>query len=287
MESWIARTIESVLSQEGDFDIEYIVMDDASSDGTRRVAEEYAARIRNGSYPVRCRAVTMQVITQENTGMYEAINRGFGRATGDICAWINADDTYQPGAFQAVATAFTAFPDIQWIKGRTDTVDASWRHMRSGACRVYRQDWIREGIYGQESYFIEQDSCFWRTELWRRAGPIPAHYRSAGDYWLWLSFAQHAPLWSLDVPVSNFMKRDGQISKGIARYKSEQWEARPHRSLRAWGARLFFTPWSRLGPRFHSLFVHAYPALFMRQPYPYIAIEDGRAIKRRARSFIV
>ncbi|MES2006544.1 MAG: glycosyltransferase, partial [Patescibacteria group bacterium] len=145
MEPWISRTIETVLNQAGDFDIEYIVMDDGSKDGTASVANEYAAKVADGAYPIRARSVTMQVITQENTGMYEAINRGFARTTGDIFAWINADDTYEPGAFAAMAATFKTFPEIQWLKGITDVVNEQWEKQYTNSCNLYRQDWLLKG----------------------------------------------------------------------------------------------------------------------------------------------
>lgn len=288
MERWISRTIESVISQEGDFEIEYIIVDDGSIDNTLNIAADYASRLKDGCYPVRCQNVILKIISQKNAGMYAAINNGFSRASGDFYAWINADDTYESKAFQAITSVIAAFPDISWIKGITNTVDENWQKIRRGQCRLYRQDWIAQGIYGQEAYFIEQDSCFWSAALWKKiGGRIPEHYQSAGDYWLWIQFANHAPLWSLNASISNFMKRQGQISKNIKKYKSEQKEIRPRRSINAWKARLFFSPWSRLGCVFQPFFLWLYPLFFMRRPYEYIAIDNGRPIKRRANTFII
>lgn len=285
MERWIAHTIESVLSQAGDFDIEYIVMNDGSKDSSAAIAEVYADKVMRGMYPIRARSVTMQVVTQENTGMYEAINRGFARATGDIFAWINADDMYQPGAFAGMTRAFDAFPEIDWLKGITDTMNEEWQTQEKGFCRLYRQDWLALGVYGMEAYFVEQDSVFWRAKLWKLVAPMPKEYRSAADYWLWIQMAKYAPLWSLKYPVSQFMKREGQISKGVAKYKAEQWDARPHRSLRAWGARLFFSPQSRL-PKMQKFFSWAYPLFFMNGKEEYIEIVDGTPVKKVARTYV-
>src|SRR3569832_535244 len=91
IEAWIHKTIETVLMQEGDFEIEYIVMDDGSRDGSAAIAREYAEKIKSGAYPVRSTHNDKQKNTQEYTGMYEAFFRGFARASGDIFAWINAD----------------------------------------------------------------------------------------------------------------------------------------------------------------------------------------------------
>lgn len=285
MAPWISRTIETVLDQAGDFDIEYIVMDDGSKDASAAIAQEYATKVANDAYPIKARSVTMQVVTQENTGMYEAINRGFARATGDIFAWVNADDTYAPGAFDAMAKTFTAFPEIQWLKGITDVVNEKWEKQYTNSCRLYRQDWLAKGVYGMEAYFVQQDSVFWRKELWEKVAPMPKHYRSAADYWLWIQMAKYAPLWSLNVHISNFMKREGQISSGIAKYKKEQWDARPHRSLGAWYARLFFWPEGRF-PSLQRLFARLYPLLYMRGNEQYIELVNGVPVKKSATTYI-
>lgn len=291
MERWIAKTIESILSQEGDFEIEYIVVDDGSRDSTFAIANEYRKHINDGIYPTRCNKISMTCIQQNNTSMYEAINRGFSIATGDLYSWINADDVYEPGAFEAIAKTLNKFPEIKWIKGITSTIDEKGRVIRKGICKIYHQDWIRDGIYGQEAYFIEQDSVFWRKSLWKKAGPMPSHFRSAGDYWLWIQFAEHAPLWSVNIPLSNFRKREGQLSKGVSRYKNEQWETRPRRTWKAWGARLFFSPQSRLTQRFPSLnkfFIWLYPKIFRYyMPAEYIAIENGQPVIKKTNSYNV
>jgi glycosyltransferase involved in cell wall biosynthesis len=280
MEGWIAQTIEGVLGQEGDFEIEYILADGGSTDATRSIFESYQKKLSDPR-------ITMTAFSGKDGGMYDAINKGFARATGDIFAWINADDCYQPGAFAAIANTFETFPDIKWIKGISDFTDTERRRTRFGKCTLYRQDWLADGIYGQESYFVQQDAVFWRAGLWKKISPMPEHYRLAADYWLWMHMAKHAPLWSLNVHVSDFMKRKGQMSESTDTYKREQWNARPHRSLKAWGARLFFSPQSRLGKQFEPLFLWLYPRIFMRGNEQYLTIENDRAVKKPARSFVV
>lgn len=290
MEQWIVETIESVISQEGDFEIEYIIVDDSSTDKTFLIAEDYRKRLETGTYPIRCKKVSMTCISQGNTGMYEAINRGFSRATGDIYAWINADDVYKPRAFASMALAFSTFPEAQWIKGITATIEEDSSETRAGSCKLYRQDWLKLGIYGQEAYFVEQDSVFWKKELWKKSGPIPKEMRSAGDYWLWIQMANHAPLWSLNVPISSFRKREGQISKNVNRYKEEQYNIRPRKSPPAWMSRLFFTPESHIihrFPRLEPLLLRIYALFFLRKSDSYIEIRDGKAVLKRFSSYKV
>src|SRR4051812_12030764 len=79
---YIAETIESVISQEGDFEIEYFVMDGGSNDGSVAIIEDYAGRLQRGEWPVRCRNIQMHVRSEADRGQSDAINKGLRRATG-------------------------------------------------------------------------------------------------------------------------------------------------------------------------------------------------------------
>jgi hypothetical protein len=220
--------------------------------------------------------------------MFSAVNRGFALSSGDIYGWINADDLYEPGALNGIAKIFHAYPDMAWVKGHSVTIDEDGVVLARRTNTIYRQDWLRDGIYGMESYFVAQETAFWTAELWKKSGPVPEEYRYAGDCWLWMQMAKYAPLWSADLAISRYRKREGQISKSVKKYKAEQWRARPHRSLKAWAARLFFAPQSRLLPRGETFFLWLYPLLFMRGAKPeYIAFENDRPIKRTATTFVI
>lgn len=292
MEHWIATTIESVLSQEGDFEIEYTIVDDGSTDRTIEIANKYQEHIKNGTFSVRCRKVEMRLIRKSGSrGMYSSINRGFAQSSGDIYAWINADDAYEPGAFNVVRKTFETYPHISWLKGITSTIDENGERLRAGEAKLYHQDWLTRGIYGQEAYFVEQDSVFWKRELWENSGPLNDAMKSAADYQLWMQFARRARLWTLNRPISMFRKREGQLSKNISVYKTEQRQARPRRDFAAWRARLFFTPQSRLVNMFPVLrhfFVWVYPYIFPNHcGTEYINIENDVPVIRTARSYLL
>lgn len=86
--STILSTMESVFRQKRDcFDVEYIVVDGASTDGTVSLLKEFEAKIGNGDE--RCE---MKWISEPDNGLYEAMNKGIGMATGDIVGILNADD---------------------------------------------------------------------------------------------------------------------------------------------------------------------------------------------------
>lgn len=220
-ERFIAEAIESVISQKGGFSIEYIIMDNCSTDETLSIAEEYKQNIESGARKIHCDEVQMTIISEPDSGMYDAINKGFSHATGNIYAWINSDDMYLPGAFSAVQRSLEMYPQINWIKGITSYIDVNSSIYSAGKCHLYVQEWIREGIYGPVLYFIQQDSVFWRSDLWELVENEISQYSLAGDYFIWRRFAEHHALYSLNAFVSCFRKVSGQKSEAINRYWEE------------------------------------------------------------------
>jgi glycosyltransferase involved in cell wall biosynthesis len=218
---FIRETIESVISQKGDFSIEYIIVDNCSTDLTKEIVEEYVNLLDSGKFPIKCNNVHIEFISGRDSSMYEAIQKGFSRASGDIYAWINSDDIYLQGAFDIIQRTFFKYPQIQWLKGITLYLNENSNIFAAGRCNLYRQDWINKGLYGTIMQFIQQDSVFWRAELWDLSGGIDSSYSVAGDFALWRRFAEHTPLWSLNSYVSCFRKVFGQKSEDIKAYWQE------------------------------------------------------------------
>ena len=285
---WIPETIESVLSQEGDFTIEYILVIDKSPDTTAEIAKSYKQRLESGTFPIKCKGVVMKILEPEvPEGMYVAINRGFAEATGDIFAWLAGDDIYQQGACKAMQAGFTTFPEIMWLKGITATIGEHSERLRDGVCTLYHRDWLRLGVYGMEAYHVEQDSTFFKPELWKKVAPFPAFYRSAGDYWLWLQMAKYAPLWSINAPISAFRKREGQDSRlNHDRLMAQKHLARPKRPLSAWIPRLFFYPYYHLPESLKPLMESLYKVFFPFRSREYLDFENGKIVKKKMSSFM-
>ena len=218
---FIRETIESVINQKGEFSIEYIIVDSCSTDNTRAIVDEYVKMLQLRRMVIKWNDVRIEFISEKDSGMYDAIQKGFARATGDIYAWINSDDNYLPGAFDIIQRTFSNYPHIKWLKGITSYLNENSNIFAVGQCNLYHQNWINKGVYGPVMQFIQQDSVFFRAELWDLSGGIDPSYSAAGDFALWRKFAEDTPLWSLNSFVSCFRKVFGQKSEDIKAYWQE------------------------------------------------------------------
>lgn len=220
-EKYIAETIESVISQSGDFSIEYIIVDNCSTDNTGEIVRSYQNELQAGVRPLNCKSVKIIFISESDEGMYDAIRKGFSVATGKISAWINSDDIYLNGSFNLIDKVLRKFPDVRWVKGITSYITSSSTIYSVGKCNLYSRELIKEGVYGPVLNFIQQDSVFWIGELWEEAGGIDPSFKLAGDYDLWRRFANFSPLYSVNAYVSCFRKVHKQKSEQLVNYWKE------------------------------------------------------------------
>lgn len=170
---FIERTIRSVLSQEGAFGFEYLVVDGGSTDGTLDILRRYQGRLRFVSEPDR--------------GQADAINKGLRAATGDVLAWLNSDDVLMPGALDRVARAFAENPQAQWLHSDCEIIDAEDRPIRRWISR-YKAWRCRRYSYRSllVENFISQMTVFWRREAMQAVGLLDESLRFAFDFDLWL-----------------------------------------------------------------------------------------------------
>lgn len=207
---FLEQCILSVMRQNR-ANFEHIIVDGQSTDGTLDIIRRY-----EGRYPMRW-------ISEKDSGMYDAISKGFRMAQGDIFVWLNSDDMYLPWATQVMERVCNT--GVQWCMGIPALFDASGMQnlSRESNINLYAPRLLRYGWYdGRRLGWIQQESTFWTRGLYEKSGGLNPEYRYAGDYRLWCAFAQHAPLYTIDSVIGGFRIHDGQKSQNLAAYRAEQ-----------------------------------------------------------------
>jgi glycosyltransferase involved in cell wall biosynthesis len=250
--SYIEETILSVLNQNYP-NLEYIIIDGGSTDGTVDIIRKYADRLHYW-------------VSEPDQGMYDAVNKGFDKATGDIYAWINGDDMYLPETFQTVSNSFQMHPELKWLNGSDIRIDKSSNLVRKFPLLLYHQNDLVCGRHGYSMRYVNQHCCFWRKELWHTVGGIPNSLKFAGDYYLWTQFALHSPLVGLHYPVAAFREHENQLHKFEDRYQQEVKSLHKKQCLS--DVVLEFS-WKKIFRRFYYDVV-IWNILNFRKPYTYI-----------------
>ncbi len=166
----IQATISSVLRQDYP-NLQYLVMDGGSTDGTVDILKKYDSRLRWISRPDR--------------GQADAINQGFAQTTGEILGWLNSDDLYAPGALAAVGDFFAAHPEAIVVYGNADFVDVRGDLIRRCA---FVEPFNRHRLL-HYSDFLVQPATFFRRGAFEKVGGLDASLNWAMDYDLWLKLA--------------------------------------------------------------------------------------------------
>jgi len=177
---FIAETIESVLSQAGDFRIEYIIMDGGSTDNSVEVIKKYDRLLKDGKWPVRCLGIRYSWTSGKDNGQADAVNKGFRSASGGILGWLNSDDTYIPGAFKKVADYLKAHEDVGMVYGEGYHIKDTGEVIE----RYPTEPFDRERF--AETCFICQPTVFLRREVLDKAGYLDEklHYCMDYEYWM-------------------------------------------------------------------------------------------------------
>jgi hypothetical protein len=161
------------------------------------------------------------LVSEPDEGLYDALNKGFRLARGDIMGWLNAGDLLLPNALPVVADIFSTFPAVEWLTSRILTLlDQRGRIVLQALHHGFERHGFLRGDTlpgfgrGPVATYIQQESTFWRRSLWERAGSrFDARLRLAGDFELWARFFVHAELWSVSAPLGAFRKHEGQLSE--------------------------------------------------------------------------
>lgn len=167
--AFLAECIDSVLAQDYP-NIEYIIMDAGSTDGTSAILERYRQRVA-------------RVHSAPDAGQAQAINRGIAASRGEIVAFLNADDAYLPGAVNHAVRAFAANPQADVIYGNAYHAAADGTPIAPYPTEDFDRNALIRGC------FICQPAAFLRRGSFERAGAMNPALHYVLDYDLWLRIA--------------------------------------------------------------------------------------------------
>lgn len=212
---FIAAALDSVINQ-GYPNLDYIVIDGGSTDGTAAIVESYGDHLTNWT-------------SEKDGGLYDALNKGFAKSSGEVMGWLNGDDMHTPWALHVIAEIFTTFPDVSWI---TTLYPLYWDARGFAVRAAFGPNFSRAGFFRGENLpgsgrlyrgCIQQESTFWRRSLWEAAGGhLNSSLQLAGDFDLWTRFFGRAHLYGVATPLAGFRRHGDQKSiHDLPRYFEE------------------------------------------------------------------
>jgi glycosyltransferase involved in cell wall biosynthesis len=202
---FIERTIRCILNQ-GYPNLEYIIIDGGSTDDTIKIIKKYEEWLTYW-------------VSEKDDGMYNAINKGFSKSTGDIMAWSPTGDLYAPNSLHLVGEVFQKLNEVKWlssiykIKINEKGYETARYKINGYDRRAFMKGLNSFGMNSYARYMIQQQSTFWRRSLWEKAGAkMDDSMKGAGDFELWTRFFCYEKLYTIDEPIGIFMTHEGQES---------------------------------------------------------------------------
>jgi len=156
----IEKTILSVVTQEIDSELEYIIVDGGSQDGSVEVIKKYLNQVDI-------------FISEKDKGVYDAMNKGINRATGDIIGIINADDWYNEGAFKIVEKAFKENEEASLVYSPIDN------YLDGKYFNIFIPGNLENLVF---KFTLNHPSCFVRKQVYELIGLFDLSYDIAADY---------------------------------------------------------------------------------------------------------
>lgn len=203
-EKHLEQAILSVIGQTYD-NVEYIVVDGGSTDGTLDIIKKYEGRIDHW-------------ISEPDRGISDAMNKGIRLSTGDLIIHLHADDYYaDPSVLSSVCSEYLRHPDALWLTGGIAIVD--------GEGNLLQEIPVRKYSYGKliRGNIILHPATFVTRQAFEIAGLFNVEYRYAMDYDLWIRIGRIAGPVPLDLRVACF--RAHPESRSIARSDRAYYES--------------------------------------------------------------
>lgn len=187
---FIEKTIQSVLNQEGDFELEYIVIDGGSTDNTLDIIKKYQD--------------SLIWISEKDRGQSDAINKGFNMASGDLFVWLNSDDTYENNALNEVARQYKKHR-FKWCFGNCRNINEDDQEIRKFITR-YKLFESRKYSYERllSKDFISQPAVFFTRGVYEEVGLLDIRCKYSMDYDCWLRIGSKYTPYYINKFLANF-----------------------------------------------------------------------------------
>jgi glycosyltransferase involved in cell wall biosynthesis len=175
--SFLAEALRSVKTQHHS-DVEHLVIDGSSTDGTLKVLDEYSATTGWEH---------LKWTSEPDRGQSHALNKGFARAQGDIVGWLNSDDRYRPGCFDRVIREFERHPEMDILYG-----DYCWIDEAGHTYKIRREiEFNKFILLYHRVLYIPTTATFLRRRVFEDGHYLSEHLHYALDFEFFVRLAVH------------------------------------------------------------------------------------------------
>jgi glycosyltransferase involved in cell wall biosynthesis len=212
-EKFLGECLKSIFSQNYP-NFEVIAVDAYSTDKTGKIFQEYLKH-----YPKK-----LHVVFRKPQGEYDAVNVGMEKATGDIVAYIDTDDTYEPKCFEQVVEAFERNADVLWLYGKGKVIDEKGYESRGIITAIKELFWSRYSYWSYQCFnYIVQPTVFMRKTFYNKIGKFNTLLKYDSDYEYWLRAGKITKPVFIDKYLASWRAHSGSIS--VKEYRPEAKEA--------------------------------------------------------------
>jgi glycosyltransferase involved in cell wall biosynthesis len=220
---FLEETLDSICQQKGNFNLQILIEDGNSTDGTIEMIKAYQSRYNS-------KRVEIVLESREDGNMYAAVINGLNKANGNVVTWISSNDFYVPQALSTVAEIFSKNQSVHWLTGIPLSFNEQGQNHYYKSPIFYSNKLIKQGFYnGKMLHFVQQESCFMSNHALSKIDVLSLlEYSYAADQKLWMLLAEHFQLFQ----VNSFLAGSRQHKQRVSQSTNYTEEFKKMRSRR-------------------------------------------------------